>query len=177
MISRTTLSVLKLLGLIILFIALFYVAKLTIGPNSELVQFDLLNRAYKTANDPASNIELAADLLAAIDQLILKLLIITFAISFCWVVFANLKPISRPGVARKFVVVWLCGLALGILVCVTISAFFSFEVNDLIAVEKRPLVPIVGGSVFVVGYTVFGTFFTTPKMMRPAVPIISAIFR
>jgi hypothetical protein len=177
MFLRLLFSTVRLLVLVIAFTLLFVGAKMILVGNPEWVQLELLNRDFLAASDPEANLALTEELLGEIDLLALELVGISALVNFFWVVFASMKSIDRPGVAKNFAWVWFLGLAVGIVASMTVSAYFVIEITDLVTKSKRFLFPVMGGLAFVVGYTIFGTFFTTSRMMKPAVPVISAIQR
>ena len=177
MLLRLIKSLVILLCMTILYLAIFFGLKITLGQSDEWVLLVLLNQDFVTQDDLQANLQFAEELLGEIDILALVLLSISAVASFVWLVFANLIRVSRPGIAKRYIWVWLVGIGIGCFASIFYSAYFAFEVTDLISTSMRSMFPAVRALVFVAGYTVFGTFFATPKLMRPAVPIISILFR
>jgi hypothetical protein len=105
-------------------------------------------------------------------------------LSFVWLAVSSLIRFERPGHAANFIWIWFVLLLAGGVGAGLIFGYhlidadlFGGGVTDLLRRDLRaPLaVAWIAGVVF--AYVLCGTFFTTPKIARPAVPLASRLLR
>jgi hypothetical protein len=160
--------------------ALFGIWNLTI--DNHFVADRLLNPLLLD-NNADTNIIYANEIVSFIYLAFLYLILWSIVLSFTWLVFSSISPIERPGQAKKLTWLWVILLIAGLGGAFLIFGTHFLELGDytdqtdLLAEDKRIPMASAWGGMFFVFYFLCGTFFTTPKIVRTAVPFAAHVFR
>jgi hypothetical protein len=142
----------------------------------------LLKPEYKDTSFEV-NAEYAGEIELFVYLAFVKLVLWSVAFSFLWLSYSSLVPIEQPGQAKSMGWFWWLLLVSGLFGAFGIFGLHFMELTDfggqtdLLALDMR--MPMATGWVFLflILYAVCGTFFTTTRIARPAVPLASRVLR
>jgi len=129
-----------------------------------------------------NNITYAIELKGFIVSAFISLTLWSIIVSFLWLALSSLAPIERPGQAKKLSWLWVLLMAVGICGAVCVFGYY-FELGgiggeiDLLSDDRKLPITLAWVFVFLFYYTFCGSFFTTPRIARTAVPLAARVFR
>jgi hypothetical protein len=142
----------------------------------------LLNPDFK--NDDANvNTVYASEIVSYLYLAFVYLTLWSIIVSFLWLAFSSLAPIERPGQAKRLSWLWVLLLVVGIGGAIGVFGYYFLELgnyngqSDLLADDIKFPMTLAWGVVFFIYYIFCGTFFTTPKIARTAVPFAAQVLR
>ena len=127
------------------------------------------------------NVIYADDIKGIIDSAFVTLTLWGIIVSFLWLTKSSITPIERPGQAKKLSWLWAFLIAVGVCGAICIFGYFftlvGFVGTDLVADDKKLPMTLAWVLMFLLYYIFCGSFFTTPRITRTAVPFAARFFR
>jgi hypothetical protein len=152
------------------------------GIDDRFVADRLLNPDFIDDN-PEVNTENVNEIVSFIYSAFFHLILWSIMVSFLWLAFSSLAPLERPGQARKLSWFWTLLIIVGVGGSYCIFGYYFLEFDDfagetdLLAEDKSTPMAVAWMLMFFVFYVFCGTFFTTPKIARTAVPFAASVIR
>jgi hypothetical protein len=179
--TRLGTSCLTMIGLHIAAAGILY-GMWNLSIDDKFVVSRLLEPNYVNDNAEA-NIAFASEIVSFIYSAFFHLTMWSIAVSFLWLAISTLAQIEQPGHAKKLSWLWVLLMIVGTGGTFGIFGYYFLEFGDfagqtdLLAEDKRIPLTLVWGFVFLIFYILCGTFFTTQKIARTAVPFAAHVIR
>jgi hypothetical protein len=113
---------------------------------------------------------LTDDIIATMLNVAMVAFLVGITASLLWVIIGACYRIYGPGAAARLRWLWVVILIVGALSCAG-ATYFLIDDTRLVPLDRTVILSAIAAVDFLLSYYVVGTFWPTPRKIRPAVPL------